>query len=86
MKEKVPGLSVPDDVVRRMESVSPPQQSEEGIRIAVELVDAVRAIRGICGVHLIGIKWEEGVVRVAQAAGLLPRPVAEVVATVGGSA
>jgi len=86
MKEKVPGLSVPDDVIRRMESVPPLQQPAEGIRIAIELVEAVRSIRGISGVHLIGIKWEEGVVRVAQGAGLLPRPVAEVVATVGGGA
>lgn len=86
MREKVPGLSVPDETVRRMESVPPPQQAEEGIRIAVELVDAVRAIRGISGVHLIGIKWEEGVVRVARAARLLPRPVAQVVANVGGGA
>ena len=51
---------------------------------AVELVQAVREIPGVSGVHLIGIKWEEGVVRVAEAAGLLPRPTLSPLATVGG--
>jgi methylenetetrahydrofolate reductase (NADPH) len=75
MKEKVPGLHVPESLVARMEKTPPARQSEEGIQIAVELVNDVRAIKGVSGVHLIGIKWEEGVVRVAEAAGLLPRPV-----------
>ena len=74
MKDKVPGLHVPDSIVERMEKTAPARQAEEGIQIAVELVRQVRAIPGIAGVHLIGIKWEEGVVRVAEAAGLLPRP------------
>ena len=74
MREKVPGLHVPDWVVDRLERTPPARQSEEGIAIAVELVRAVREIPGVAGVHLIGIKWEEGVARVAEAAGLLPRP------------
>jgi methylenetetrahydrofolate reductase (NADPH) len=74
MKEKVPGLHVPDALVARMEKTPPARQADEGITIAVELVQQVREIAGVAGVHLIGIKWEEGVVRVAEAAGLLPRP------------
>ncbi|HEY9288000.1 MAG TPA: methylenetetrahydrofolate reductase [Candidatus Dormibacteraeota bacterium] len=77
MKEKVPGLHVPDAVIDRMERTPPARQAEEGIAIAVELVSEIRQIRGIAGVHLIGIKWEEGVARVAEAAGLLPRPTHE---------
>jgi methylenetetrahydrofolate reductase (NADH) len=74
MKDKVPGLHVPDAVIERMEKTPPARQAEEGIAIAVELVHEMRQIRGVAGVHLIGIKWEEGVARVAEAAGLLPRP------------
>jgi methylenetetrahydrofolate reductase (NADPH) len=84
MKEKVPGLFVPDSLVARMEKTPPAKQAEEGIQVAVELVRAVREIPGVSGVHLIGIKWEEGVVRVAEAAGLLPRPTLSPLATVGG--
>ena len=85
MKEKVPGLLVPDSVVERMEGVAPARQAEEGIRIAVELVKALRQIAGVSGVHLIGIKWEEGVARVAQEAGLLPRPVLSPLVTLKGT-
>jgi methylenetetrahydrofolate reductase (NADPH) len=84
MKEKVPGLYVPDELVARMEKTPATRQAEEGIQVAVELVKAVREIPGVAGVHLIGIKWEEGVVRVAEAAGLLPRPTLSPLATVGG--
>lgn len=84
MREKVPGLHVPDEVVMRLEKTPPARQAEEGITIAVELVKAVREIPGVSGVHLIGIKWEEGVAQVAEAAGLLPRPTLSPVVTAGG--
>src|SRR5437588_8155865 len=74
MREKVPGLHVPDAIVDRLEKTPPARQAEEGIKIAVELVNDVRQIRGVAGVHLIGIKWEEGGTRVAEAARRLPRP------------
>lgn len=86
MKEKVPGLHVPDAVVARMEKTPLGRQADEGIAIAVELVAAVRQIPGVAGVHLIGINWEAGVARVVEAAGLLPRPTLSPLATVGGRA
>jgi methylenetetrahydrofolate reductase (NADPH) len=86
MREKVPGLHVPDSLVARLEKTPPSRQAEEGTRIAVELVSAVREIPGVNGVHLIGIKWEEGVVQVAEAAGLLPRPTLSPLVTAGGHA
>jgi len=84
MREKVPGLHVPDALVTRLEKTPSARQAEEGIRVAVELVKAVREIPGVAGVHPIGIRWEEGVVQVAEAAGLLPRPTLSPLATVGG--
>ena len=84
MREKVPGLHVPESLVSRLEKTPPARQAEEGVKIAVELVNAVREIRGVSGVHLIGIKWEQGVVQVAEAAGLLPRPTLSPLVTAGG--
>lgn len=74
MKEKVPGVYVPDEVVRRMEGLPSGRQGEEGIRIGVELIQGLRAIPGVRGVHVIAIRWDAGVVGVIEAAGLLPRP------------
>jgi 5,10-methylenetetrahydrofolate reductase len=46
----------------------------EGINICVELVQQLREIEGVAGVHVMGIEWEESVRLIADGAGLLPRP------------
>ncbi len=85
MQAKVPGLDVPDAVVRRLEGVPPERQQEEGLRIALEVFEEVRGIPGISGVHFIAIKWEEGIARAIDEAGLLPRPRAMALADGRGS-
>ena len=73
---KIPGLAIGQEVVDRMKAASEPEA--EGIAIAVEHVKALRALPGVRGVHLYAIEWPEAVGRVAEAAGLLPRPQAKV--------
>jgi 5,10-methylenetetrahydrofolate reductase len=46
----------------------------EGIRICVELILALRQIKGVAGVHIMAIEWEEAVKPIVEAAGLMPRP------------
>jgi methylenetetrahydrofolate reductase (NADPH) len=67
-------VDVPDAVIERMESVLPERQKQEGIALALDVVDAVRQIKGISGIHLMTINHEEAIPRVVEAAGLLPRP------------
>ena len=74
LRDMVPGIDVPDWVVGRMDGTPPERQRDEGITIALELVDAVRTIPGISGVHLMTIRNEDAIVRVVERAGLLPRP------------
>ncbi|MGB9593991.1 MAG: methylenetetrahydrofolate reductase, partial [Anaerolineae bacterium] len=47
---------------------------EEGIRICVEIIQRVREIPGVSGVHIMAIEWEEAVPEIVKRAGLLPRP------------
>jgi methylenetetrahydrofolate reductase (NADPH) len=74
LRDQVPGLDVPDDVIERLEGAPRGEQREEGIRIALEIVEAVREIPGISGIHLMTINHEEAIPRVVRDAGLLPRP------------
>jgi 5,10-methylenetetrahydrofolate reductase len=74
LRDQVPGVDVPDGVMGRLASVPPEAQKEEGIRIALEIVEAVREIPGISGIHLMTINHEEAIPSVVQGAGLLPRP------------
>jgi methylenetetrahydrofolate reductase (NADPH) len=77
MREYVPGVVVPDWVVSRMEGAK--DKKREGIEIAVEIINELRQIEGICGIHIMAVNWEEAVPEVTEKAGLLPRPAARVI-------
>jgi 5,10-methylenetetrahydrofolate reductase len=47
---------------------------EAGIQICIELIQQLRQIEGVAGVHIMAIEWEEAVRPIAEGAGLLPRP------------
>ena len=72
MRDQVPGLRVPDEIVKRMEQAGDPQ--EEGIAICVEQIQAFKEMEGIAGVHIMAIEWEQKVPVIVERAGLLPRP------------
>ena len=74
MKNKVPGMDVPDEMIERLGSVEKEKQAEEGIKMAIESIDRLRKIEGICGIHMMAIEWEHKVHEIIERAGLLPRP------------
>jgi methylenetetrahydrofolate reductase (NADPH) len=74
LRDQVPGIDVPEAVVERIDAVPEDRQWDEGVRIALEIVEQVRAIPGIRGLHLMSIKNEAAIARVVEEAGLLPRP------------
>ena len=74
MKNKVSGMDVPDEVIKRMEGVAKDKQHEEGIRICVETIERLKETPGVKGVHIMAIEWEEVVGEIVERAGLLPRP------------
>ncbi|MFP4159524.1 MAG: methylenetetrahydrofolate reductase [Desulfobacterales bacterium] len=74
MKNRVPGMDVPDEVVKRMESVPKEKQPEEGIKLAVESIQRLKEVKGVSGFHIMAIEWEEKVSEIVEKAGLLPRP------------
>jgi methylenetetrahydrofolate reductase (NADPH) len=74
MKNRVPGMDVPDDVIKRMSGVPKDQQPEEGIRICIESIERLKSVPGVRGFHVMAIEWEEKVPEIVQGAGLYPRP------------
>ena len=74
MKKFVPGLDVPDHYITRLKGVPKENVAAEGIRIAVEQIQECLAMKGIAGIHLMAIEWEERVPEIVKAAGLVPRP------------
>ena len=74
MKNMVPGMDVPDEVIARIKGVEKEKRAEEGVKIAIETIQQLKEMEGVHGVHIMAIEWEEMVPRIAKEAGLLPRP------------
>lgn len=74
MKNKVPGMDVPDDIVKRMSGAPKEKQAEEGIQICLEAIDRLKGVEGVRGFHIMAIEWEQKVPEIVERAGLFPRP------------
>ncbi len=76
MKNNVPGMDVPDEYIERMTAAKEEGRDvkAEGIQIAVELIEKMKGIPGVAGVHVMAIEWEEAVPDIMKGANLLPRP------------
>ncbi len=72
MKKNVPGMDVPDEIIKRLEGAE--KKKAEGINICLEIIERVRKIEGVAGVHIMAIEWEDIVPEIVERAGLLPRP------------
>jgi methylenetetrahydrofolate reductase (NADPH) len=99
MKDQVPGILVPDELIERMNAAGAPWAGKkkdeltkedkrarteaykaEGIKICIELIQQLRQIEGVAGVHVMAIEWEEAVKTIVEGAGLYPRPTFETAA------
>ncbi|MGD8267471.1 MAG: methylenetetrahydrofolate reductase, partial [Desulfobacterales bacterium] len=74
MKNRVPGMDVPDEVVKRLADTPKDKQAEEGIKMCIESIQRLKECEGIRGFHIMAIEWEEKVPGIVEAAGLYPRP------------
>jgi len=63
---------VPDELIKRLEGAE--KKKAEGINICLEVIERVRQIEGVSGVHIMAVEWEEIVPEITERAGLLPRP------------
>ena len=77
MKLKVPGMDVPDAIIKRLQGVDKKKVADEGIKIACEQIEEFKEMKGVAGVHLMAIEWEHKVPEIAERAGVLPRPVVD---------
>jgi methylenetetrahydrofolate reductase (NADPH) len=74
MKGKVPGMDVPDEVIKRLQGVDKKKQGDEGIKMACEQIEEFKEMKGVHGVHMMAIEWEHMVPEIAERAKVLPRP------------
>jgi len=73
MATKVAGMDVPQALIDRIKGVEKKSQKKEGIKIAVETIERLKEIKGVRGVHIMAIEWEEAVPEIVQQAKLKAR-------------
>jgi methylenetetrahydrofolate reductase (NADPH) len=73
MRTRVPGVWIPDAIIQRIAKTPTQRQAEEGKQICVEIIQQVREIEGVHGVHIMAYRQEEAVAEIIQRAGLFPR-------------
>ena len=74
LRNHVPGVVIPDEVVDRLRKTSTHKKREEGKRICVEIIQQVQDIECVSGVHVMAFRQEELVAEIIEEGGLLPRP------------
>lgn len=73
IRTKVPGVEIPDEIVERLRKTPTEKKQEEGKRICIEIIQQVREIEGVAGVHVMAYRQEELVADIIEEARLLPR-------------
>lgn len=73
LRTRVPGVVIPDEVIRRLRSVPADRQRVEGKRLCVEIIRELQEIEGVSGVHVMAYRQEELVAEIIEESGLLPR-------------
>jgi len=71
MKFFVPGVDIPDEYYNRMKNASNPK--EEGFNISVEIINEIKKIRGLSGIHITALFWEDIIPNLVREVGLYPR-------------
>ena len=74
MAKAVPGMDVPEPLIKRLRGAGKGKVAEEGIKFALEQIEEFKEMEGVAGVHLMAIEWEHRVPEIAERAGVLPRP------------
>jgi methylenetetrahydrofolate reductase (NADPH) len=73
MVKTIPGVYIPDSLIDRLRKTPKDAQREEGIKICVEIIQQVREIEGVSGVHVMAFRQEEMIAEIIHRAGLFPR-------------
>jgi 5,10-methylenetetrahydrofolate reductase len=73
MRDYVSGVSVPDEIITRLEKAE--KAKDEGVKIILEIIEKLKEIPGVHGIHIMAVGWEDIVPEMVAKAGLMPRPI-----------
>lgn len=69
MRSNVPGVHIPDHIIERLEGAE--NQKEEGKRLCIDIINEVKEIEGVAGIHVMAYRQEEFVAEIVHESGVL---------------
>jgi 5,10-methylenetetrahydrofolate reductase len=69
IRDNVPGVHIPDQVIKRLEGAERPRL--EGRRLCMEMIQQIREVEGVAGVHVMAYRQEEAIAEIIDASGVL---------------
>ena len=69
LNTNIPGVRIPEKLMKRLEKAGA-SASEEGVQIALEVIDSVKGKKGVNGIHIMSLNWESVVPRIVLESGL----------------
>lgn len=81
MHNHVMGVTIPEELIERIENAGSGLKGyaqedafqSEGLEIALELVDEIKNVSGVNGLHIMGVGWVDSIPEIVKRAGLFPR-------------
>lgn len=70
LNEKVPGVAVPREMIDRLKGLPKERVADEGIELCCEIINELKGIEGIHGIHIMAVEWEHRVMEIVRRAGL----------------
>ena len=69
IRDNVAGVHIPDNIINRLRGAD--NQAEEGVNIFVEMMQQLREIEGVAGVHIMAFRQEHRVAEIVERSGVL---------------
>ena len=69
IRSNVPGIHIPDAVIRRLKGAA--DQQQEGVNICIDMIHRIGAIEGVQGIHIMAYRQEHRVAEIVERSGVL---------------
>ena len=69
IRSNVPGIHIPDAIIKRLEGAE--DQKAEGKRLSIDIINEVKEIPGVSGIHVMAYRQEEYVAEIVDESGVL---------------
>ena len=69
IRSNVPGIHIPDEIIKRLEGAQ--DQKKEGKQLCIDIINEVKEIKGVSGVHVMAYRQEEYVAEIVHESGVL---------------